>query len=124
MMDLSEVIFDDEWHQVLVIDRRSGQYDDGGKWIETYTRDFLDGAAHPSTSDAMQMLPEGERELPGIKVYSVQPVGYGDLVYWGGGTWRVFALQEYSDYGFYDSTAVKHLGTTAPTFPPALPPGR
>ena len=114
MMDLSEIIFDDEWHQVLAIDRRVGRYDDGGNWTEVYQNDRIDAAVHPATSDAMQMLAEGERELPGLKVYSAQPVGFGDLIYWRGDKWRVFALQEYADNGFYDCTAVRWLGTAAP----------
>lgn len=114
MMNMADVILDDEWHQVIDIDRRAGLYDPGGRWIETYERGQLDAACHPAPPDAMQMLEPGERQLPGIKVYSVQPVGYGDLIYWGGDTWRVFARGDWSDYGFYDSTAVRHLGTAAP----------
>ena len=114
MMNMAEVIFDDEWHQVLEVDQRGGSYDAGGAWVETYTRVQVDAAAHPATMDQMQMLAEGERELPGIKVYSAQPIGFGDLIYWNGNTWRVAGLQEYSDYGFWDCTAVRHLGTTAP----------
>jgi hypothetical protein len=114
MMDLSEVIFDPDWHQVVEIDRRAGAYDAGGRWIESYTRGELDAAVHPAPPDAMQSAPEGERHLPGIKVYSVQEVGFGDLIYWGGDTWRVFGRGNWSQYGFFDSTAVRHLGTTAP----------
>ena len=114
MMDLSEVIFDPDWHQLVDIDRRAGKYDAGGRWIEGYERGKLDAAVHPAPPDAMQSLQEGERQLPGIKVYSAQPVGFGDLIYWGGDVWRVFARGNWSDYGFYDSTAVRHLGTAAP----------
>jgi hypothetical protein len=115
MMDMTEVIFDDDWHQILDVDRRAGNYDAGGVWNETYTRVNVDAALHPASQDAMQLLAEGERELPGLKVYSVQEIGFGDLVYWRGETWRVFAVQEYADYGFYDCSAVRHLGTTAPS---------
>ena len=114
MMDLSDIIFDDEWHQVVDIDRRAGAYDPGGRWVESYERGKLDAVVHPAPPDAMQMLEEGERQLPGIKVYSAQPTGYGDLIYWGSDTWRVFARGQWSDYGFYDSTAVRHIGTAAP----------
>ena len=115
MFDLSDVIYDPSWFQVLAIDYASGAYDDGGRWIETYVRGAIDAAAHPATVSDMQLLAEGERELPGIKVYSVQAVHYRDLIFWGGDTWRVVSLGRYSDYGFFDCTAVRHLDSTSPT---------
>jgi hypothetical protein len=112
MMDLSEVIFDEDWYRVATIDRESGQYDEGGAWVVTWTRDTLECAIHPADAGAMQLLPEGERNLAGIKVYSVDPLLLRDLVYHKGETWRVAASANWSDYGFYDCTAVRLLEST------------
>lgn len=114
MMDLSDVIYDPNWYGSWTISRRGGAYDATGAWVESWTDGTLDAAIHPASDDAMQMLAEGERQLPGIKVYSAQPVGFGDLITWNGEQWRVTRLQDYSEYGFYDSTAVRLLGTTVP----------
>jgi hypothetical protein len=112
MMDMSDVIYDEDWYQLATVDHETGEYDPGGAWVTTWTRDSIDCAIHPADAAQMQLLAEGERNLPGIRVFSVQPLRLRDLVYHKGETWRVGASADWSDYGYFDCVAVRLLEST------------
>lgn len=114
MMDLADIIFDPDWHVTLEIQRRGGAWNREGEWVAIWQADTIDAAVHPATPSDLLMLAEGERAHPAIKIYSAQPLGFGDLVSWDGETYKVVFRQDWGAYGFWDCLAIRPSPTAAP----------
>lgn len=66
----------------------------------------------PANNADLQQLPEGERFLPTLKVFTEQPLKCGDLVYFKQDTYRITTATNWGSYGFYHHLATR-LSPTA-----------
>ena len=74
------------------------------------------GCVHPGTPEMIQLLPEEERHEEFIAIYTDFALSLGsdhgnsyvgpDRVYWGGRTWRVVRVRDWSMFGYYQALAV------------------
>lgn len=73
------------------------------------------GVVQPSRNSATEVLPEGDRTKPAISVwcgrelnptYGDSPV-LGDVLHWHGRCYRIAAIRDWSQYGYWQATAVE-----------------
>jgi hypothetical protein len=67
----------------------------------------------PAGTEDLQILPEGDRYNPTIKVLTQEEVNVKDLLFWNGHRWRIITNARWNDYGYYDSLATRYEGSQA-----------
>lgn len=65
----------------------------------------------PAGKDDLEILPEGNRYNPTIRVMTQEPVCAGDELFHHGTRWRVINDAIWSDYGYYDCLATRFEGS-------------
>lgn len=65
----------------------------------------------PAGKDDLEILPEGNRYNPTIRVMTQEPVFAGDELFHHGTRWRVINDAIWSDYGYYDCLATRFEGS-------------
>ena len=65
----------------------------------------------PTSPNDVQLLPDGERFLPSIKIYTENPLKIGDLVDYLGVTYKIKTVGNWVDYGYYNNIGVRHSQT-------------
>lgn len=66
---------------------------------------------HPLGAGEIQLLPESERYLPSVKVFTIEPLVRGDKVMHNGFSYVIKSVARWEDYGYYNSVAVRHTPT-------------
>ncbi|WP_368877532.1 hypothetical protein [Providencia vermicola] len=67
----------------------------------------------PASNDDLQILPEGDRYNPTVRVMTQEPVENKELFYWNGHRWRIISKSLWNDYGYYDTLATRYEGSQA-----------
>lgn len=119
MVDMSDVVLSPEFSQAITVIRS-----EGGEWIRgkfVSNEKILTMRAVVSASDAKEitMIPEGDR-LSEIKVvHTVEKIyatrnendvtgaGISDIIEWNGFKYKVAAVEDASDYGFYRTLMIR-----------------
>lgn len=76
-----------------------------GRTQKTPTTIYINGVIQPADGDALAVLPEAERAIPSIVVYTtarlnvVRPGFLADQVMWRGDPYTVRLLNSFSNYG-------------------------
>lgn len=65
----------------------------------------------PASNDDLQILPEGERYNPTVRVMTQDSVENKELFYWNGHRWRIIGKSLWNDYGYYDTLATRYEGS-------------
>lgn len=65
----------------------------------------------PASNDDLQILPEGDRYNPTVRVMTQEPVENKALFYWNDHRWRIVSKSIWSDYGYYDTLATRYEGS-------------
>ncbi|WP_235428355.1 MULTISPECIES: hypothetical protein [Xenorhabdus] len=65
----------------------------------------------PAGTEDLQILPEGDRYNPTVKVLTQEKVSVKDLFFWNGYRWRIITNARWNDYGYYDSLATRYEGS-------------
>ncbi|WP_281773689.1 hypothetical protein [Haemophilus parahaemolyticus] len=76
-----------------------------------YTEETQVAIVMPTTSNDVALLPEGERYLPSLKIFTMSPLNIGDLVHFRGFDYRVSARSDWGDYGYFNQIAIRHRPT-------------
>ncbi|BBE09607.1 Uncharacterized protein MCB1EB_1446 [Mycoavidus cysteinexigens] len=115
-MNLKALFDESELTRRITLSRRYGQHHpDHGEWLERYYMLEITAIVYPAGQDDLLKLPEGERYLPAIRILSQEPLIEGDIALHQNHRWRLTQLSNFSHYGYYDATAVRHEGTAQPT---------
>ncbi|MDF7681190.1 hypothetical protein PT300_11595 [Enterobacteriaceae bacterium ESL0689] len=67
----------------------------------------------PASNDDLQILPEGDRYNPTVRVMTQAPVENKELFSWNGLRWRIISKSLWNDYGYYDAFATRYEGSQA-----------
>jgi hypothetical protein len=114
MIDVSEVVNDPDLAQEFTILRSSGSYLNGVFQSSTTPIQGF-GVVTVATAREIEMVPEGDRVTGMMSFHSNQPIlgtranggatGASDILLWHGEKYRVLAIWNWSDYGYYDAIA-------------------
>lgn len=112
MLDLSSVVLDPDFAQTFTIKRFSGQWQ-AGRFIQTNNEIQMAGIISIANAKQIEFIPEGDRIGGEIAIHTVQPLynsrngtdisqgGTSDIVIWHGDKYKIYQVNEYSDYGYY-----------------------
>jgi hypothetical protein len=126
MINLGELITDPDFMQSFSVYRTTGSFVKGA-WVAAEPKEFeMKGVITPASPKEINQLPEGDRISGAISVYTRDRVystdssatvsrrtGQGvisDKIIWKGEYYKVYALSDYSDYGFYNVVAARTKG--------------
>jgi hypothetical protein len=112
MIDLSSVVTDPRFAQTFTVKRFSGKWQ-AGRFVETPTEIQMVGTISIANAKQIQFIPEGDRIGGEIAIHTTQPLynsrngtdvsqgGTSDLVIWHNDEYKIYQVNEYSDYGYY-----------------------
>lgn len=67
----------------------------------------------PASNDDLQILPEGDRFNPTVRVFSKITLTNGALFHHHGMRYKIISNSIWSDYGYYDCLATRYDGSQA-----------
>ena len=98
------------FRQQITIQKQSGAHSASGFNVR-YDTQQITAIVIPTSPNDVMLLPEGERYLPSIKVYTQQQLNIGDLVEYRGQTYKIKTAANWGDYGYYNNIGVRHSQT-------------
>ena len=98
------------FRQQITVQKQSGSHSAGGFNVR-YETQQITAIVIPTSPNDVMLLPEGERYLPSIKVYTQQQLNIGDLVEYRGQTYKIETAANWGDYGYYNNIGVRHSQT-------------
>ena len=98
------------FRQQITIQKKSGSHSASGFDVR-YEKQQITAIVIPTSPNDVLLLPEGERYLPSIKVYTQQQLNIGDLVDYRGQTYKIKTAANWGDYGYYNNIGVRHSQT-------------
>ncbi len=116
-MEIASVIMDPELgRSAFTVERLTYTRTASGTSSRSQTWQAM-GCVHPGTPEMIQLLPEEERHEEFIAIYTDFALSLGeengstytgpDRVHWGGETWRVVRVRDWSMFGYYQCLGVK-----------------
>lgn len=102
--------------QTIFISRYSGEWLGGEYVCQTPEKLQARGIITLAGPKDMQMVPEGDRVLGGIRVLTnipllpTNPQGTGDVITWRGAKYKVMTVSPDIDYGFFRSICTRLEG--------------
>lgn len=119
MIDLSELVDDPDFAQEFTLLRSTGNFVDG-RWVENpKTTVVMTGVITPMSARELQQMPEADRVIGSINIYTLQPLytttggspqRTSDQILWKGHYYKLFQINDYSDFGFYHSIGQRVTG--------------
>lgn len=98
------------FRQQITVQKQSGSHSASGFDVR-YEKQQITAIVIPTSPNDVLLLPEGERYLPSIKVYTQQQLNIGDLVEYRGQTYKIKTAANWGDYGYYNNIGVRHSQT-------------
>lgn len=98
------------FRQQITVQKQSGSHSASGFDVR-YETQQITAIVIPTSPNDVLLLPEGERYLPSIKVYTQQQLNIGDLVEYRGQTYKIKTAANWRDYGYYNNIGVRHSQT-------------
>lgn len=99
------------FRQTVSVQRLQGEHSVAG-FEAQYTEEEMTAIVMPASPSDVLLLPEGERFMPSIKIYTPEPLNIGDLVVYRGETYKIKTKVNWGDYGYHNSIGVRHLNTS------------
>lgn len=120
MINVSEIIDDPDFAQAFKVQRSSGTWVLGRFIAATETLQFS-GVIEPLNTKEIKMLPEGDQITGGINIWTRETLHttkrenalggkLSDEVIWQGENWKVYQVQNFSDFGYQQAICVRKLG--------------
>lgn len=110
LINQSRRFLNSRFRQQITVQKRSGEHSASGFDVR-YEAQQMIAIVIPTSPNDVQLLPEGERYLPSIKVYTQEPLNIGDLVEYRGQTYKIKTAADWGDYGYYNNIGVRHSQT-------------
>lgn len=116
-IDVSDIVSDPDFAESFTLLRSTGgAYDSSGEYQDSKTSTPMYGVIEEINSDDLDQVPEGDRIMGAITVWSPQQMnatstaGISDIVVWHGQNWRVAKTWDRSTDGFWKAIAVRMSG--------------
>lgn len=99
-----------KFSQKIVVKHLQGEHS-ADDYKAKYIEEEMSVIVMPTSPNDVQFLPEGERFLPSIKIYTENPLKIGDLVDYLGETYKIKTVGNWGDYGYHNNIGVRHIQT-------------
>lgn len=120
MIDVSEIIDDPDFVQIFKLYRITGQFVNG-RWVEDAKQELTRrGVIVPAGSKTLRQLPEADRIIAAIDVYTKEimyltsnaenQARTSDQILWKGDLYKLLSVDDYSDHGFYHGVGQRIRG--------------
>lgn len=115
MIDLSSVVLDQRFAQTFTVIRKTGDWV-GARFSESETTIQMTGTISIANAKQIEFIPEGDRVGGEIAIHTIEPLycsrnlqdsngnnksGTADIINWHNDKYKVYQVNEYSDYGYY-----------------------
>lgn len=119
-IDVSRVVKNPALQQPFTIQRNVYSFQNAGEWTKQSTSNIgAKGVVTPTTEkDKTEFLPEGQRELAAITIYSPVAINNADgdtieadVIIWNGKYYRVQFSKPWSGYGYWFVVATSFIPT-------------
>ena len=99
------------FRQQITVKRLQGEHS-ADDFKAEYRDETITAIVIPASPNDVQLLPEGERYLPPIKIYTLDPLNIGDLVVYRGETYKIKTKANWGDYGYHNHLGIRHSPTS------------
>ncbi|WP_143000586.1 hypothetical protein [Pelistega sp. MC2] len=115
MMRINQLgrIYSSKFNRQFEVKRLYGEHSAWG-FDGEYVSEVITGIITPTSPSDMQVLPEQERYLPTIVVFTKDSLAIGDIVVFNGHDYKVKTKEDWSDYGYFHYLAVRYSETAHP----------
>lgn len=122
LVNVSEIMADPDFVSAFSIKRPRADFDAAGVFgVLDYETITAIGVVQPASPETIQMLPEGERSTEIIEVWSATPMvksnasdTLSDVIVYGGRSYRVSKLENWTAHGYSYAVAEAFLPPTVP----------
>jgi hypothetical protein len=117
MIDISFLISDPDFAQTFKVYRKTGDWAPNGEFVTTETEMSMIGAISIANAKQIEFIPEGDRIGGEIAIHTteilynsrsadetetpIKEAGLSDEIEWHGDRYKIYQVNEYSDYGYY-----------------------
>ena len=99
-----------KFSQVVTVKHLQGEHSSDG-FGASYTDESVTAIVMPTSPNDVLLLPEGERFIPSIKIYTIKPLKIGGLVIYEGETYKIKTVANWGKYGYHNNIGVRHSQT-------------
>lgn len=119
-LNVSRVVNNPAMQQSFTIQRNTYTFQNEGEWTKQGTENIgAKGIVTPSTAkDRTEFLPEGQREVAAITIYSPVAINNADgnsteadVILWNGNSYRVQYSKPWASYGYWFVVATFFIPT-------------
>lgn len=116
---VADVVNDPDFAESYTILRSQDGSWQQGKWVDAQVTLAGYGVVQPATNQDLDMVPEGDRVSGAFLFHSSSPLyetqvnpsnAISDILVWQGQQFRILAVQQWQDYGYWQALAVRMLG--------------
>lgn len=112
MLDMSSIVLDPRFAQIFTVKRFAGKWQ-SGRFVESSTDIQMTGTISIANAKQIEFIPEGDRIGGEIAIHTTEPLynsrngtdvsqgGTSDIVLWHNDEYKIYQVNEYSDYGYY-----------------------
>ena len=113
MIDVSSTILDPHFAQTFTVKRYTNGKWEAGRWVQEPTEIKIVGTISIANAKQIEFIPEGDRIGGEIAIHTTVPLynsrngtdtskgGTSDIVIWHDDEYKIYQVNEYSDYGYY-----------------------
>jgi hypothetical protein len=113
MIDVSFLISDPAFAQTIKVYRKAGDWAPNGEFVITENEIQMAGVISIANAKQIEFIPEGDRIGGEIAIHTLEALynsrnateteqaGVSDEILWHGDRYKIYQVNEYSDYGYY-----------------------
>lgn len=120
MINVSRAVLDPRFSQSFKVYRKSGKWV-RGRFDEKEKEITMSGVVTSATPKQIEIIPEGDRVGGELSVYTTSKLytthalgvdnetdeGTSDEILWQGERYKVYSVEDYSQYGYYSAIAMR-----------------
>lgn len=126
MLDMSSIVLDPAFAQSIKVYRKTGDWAPNGEFVTTENEIIMTGVISIANAKQIEFMPEGDRIGGEIAIHTTQilynsrsadetetpqkEAGLSDEIEWHGDRYKIYQVNEYSDYGYYFAIGQRKAG--------------
>ncbi|MFT8350034.1 hypothetical protein [Clostridium saccharoperbutylacetonicum] len=123
---MSSIVLDPAFAQSIKVYRKTGDWAPNGEFVTTENEIIMTGVISIANAKQIEFMPEGDRIGGEIAIHTTQilynsrsadetetpqkEAGLSDEIEWHGDRYKIYQVNEYSDYGYYFAIGQRKAG--------------